>query len=137
VLLARTLRDNGSLARSLLHLGLTLRESGALDRAVTLLRESLVLQQERGNVGAIAWCLETLAGVAVAQGAAERAAYLYGAAEAARATIGAPIPAGRRVSYQRDLEAARDALGESEFSRALAAGRAAPMPEVIASALRR
>lgn len=134
-LLARTLRDNGSLARSLLHLGLTLRESGDLDRAVTLLRESLVLQQERGNVGAIAWCLEILAGIAVARGEAERSAYLYGVAEMARETIGAPIPTGRRASYQRDVAATRAGLAESEFTRVWAAGRSAPLPEVISSAL--
>ncbi|HEV2405522.1 MAG TPA: hypothetical protein VGR88_08725, partial [Ktedonobacterales bacterium] len=53
----------------------------------------------------------------------------------ARATIGAPIPQGRRAAYQRDVDAARGSLGESEFNRAWAAGSAAPLADVTRAAL--
>jgi tetratricopeptide (TPR) repeat protein len=129
---ARTL-DTGSIARSLLHLGLTLRERGDLARAGRVLIESLALHRERGNRGAVAWCLEGLAGVACAQGQPDRAARLYGAAEVLREAIGVQLSSGRRGVFNRDVAAIREALGDEAFTATWEVGRTTPLEQVIAN----
>jgi non-specific serine/threonine protein kinase len=129
--IARTL-DTGSIARSLLHLGLALRERGELRRADLVLTESLALHRERGNRGAVAWCLEGLAGVACARGQPDWAAQLYGAAEALREAIGFPMPAGRRGTFDRDVMVIRAVLGDDVCAAAWAAGHTAPVDHVLA-----
>jgi DNA-binding NarL/FixJ family response regulator len=54
----------------------------------------------------------------VARRRPERAVRLFGAAEALRGAIGAPRPAGFSGYCERDLAAARDALGEAAFAKA-------------------
>jgi tetratricopeptide (TPR) repeat protein len=129
--LARAL-DTGSIARSLLHLGLTLQERGDVARAGLVFTESLALHHERGNRGAVAWCLEGLAGVACAQRQPDCAARLYGAAEALREAIGFPLPTGRRISFDRDVVTIRTALGDEAFAATWEAGRATLLENVIA-----
>jgi predicted ATPase/transcriptional regulator with XRE-family HTH domain len=129
--LARGL-DTGSLARSLLHLGLTLRERGDLGRAQRVLADSLTLHRERGNYGAVAWCLEGLAGVACARRQLDRSAWLYGAAEALREAIGCPLSPGRHGTFDRDVATIRAALGDEALMAAWEAGRATPLEHLIA-----
>jgi tetratricopeptide (TPR) repeat protein len=129
--LAQTL-DSGSRARSLLHLGLSLREVGDLARARRALQESLSLHRERSNRGAIAWCLEGLAGVACAEGLPAQAARLFAAADALREAIGFPVPVGRRGRRERDMTAAREALGEAAFMSLWESGRCIALDRVVA-----
>ena len=57
-----------------------------------------------------------------AQGA--RAARLWGAAEALRANIGAPLPLDARLLYEPSMAAARAQLGEVAWEAAFAEGMA-------------
>jgi DNA-binding NarL/FixJ family response regulator len=63
-----------------------------------------------------------------------RAARLYGAAEAARQAIGAPMPRHHARSDQA-VARVRAGLGEPAFAAAWAAGRALPLAEAVAEAL--
>jgi hypothetical protein len=64
-----------------------------------------------------------------------RAAWLFGAAEAARERIGAPLPPGDRPLYDRHLARARADLDETAFDAAWAEGRAMTLDEAVAYAL--
>jgi hypothetical protein len=83
----------------------------------------------------IAWCLEDVAGVALAQGDPIHAARLLGAAEGLRASIGARLLAFDRTRYERTVAAARAALEAAAFAAAWAAGRALPLEQALGQAL--
>jgi non-specific serine/threonine protein kinase len=83
----------------------------------------LALFREQGDRHMVAWCLDGLAGVAVAEGQPVRAARLFGAAEALREAIGAPMSAATRAAFERHVAAARAAAGEAAFAAAWAEGR--------------
>ncbi|MDN3259373.1 BTAD domain-containing putative transcriptional regulator [Streptomyces sp. CSDS2] len=74
---------------------------------------------------ALALSLEGLAGAAALRGtraAAARAALLLGAADAARRSVGAPLPPAERTDVDRVERAARAALGDAAFTRAFTDG---------------
>ncbi|MFF5327045.1 BTAD domain-containing putative transcriptional regulator [Streptomyces rubradiris] len=74
---------------------------------------------------ALALSLEGLAGAAALRGtraAAAGAALLLGAADAARRSVGAPLPPAERTDVDRVERAARAALGDAAFTRSFADG---------------
>ncbi len=79
--------------------------------------------------------IEGLAGVAAAQGQPERAARLFGAAEAQREAHGEPLPPAYRAGYEHDVATARAQLDAATFAAAWAAGRAMTLEQAIAYAL--
>jgi tetratricopeptide (TPR) repeat protein len=88
-----------------------------------------------GNPGHIAECLEGLAGLATVGGLPERAARLFGAAQALRGDGGPARPPADQLDYDRNVAAARAALGEEAFAAAWAAGRERTREEAIRDAL--
>jgi DNA-binding CsgD family transcriptional regulator len=79
--------------------------------------------------------LECLAGLAAAHGQALGAARLFGAAEALRDAMAAPLPEVEHPDYDRDMQAARGALSAAAFAAAWAQGRALPLERAVAEAL--
>ncbi|MFF5439839.1 ATP-binding protein [Streptomyces achromogenes] len=74
---------------------------------------------------ALALSLEGLAGAAALRGtepAAACAALLLGAADAARRSVGAPLPPAERTDVDRIERAARAVLGDTAFARSFADG---------------
>ena len=67
--------------------------------------------------------LEALGHVVAAQGEPEWAAQLYGAADALREAMEAPLPPVERPDYDRRVAAVREALGAARFRAAWARGR--------------
>jgi len=121
--LLRQLDDKRSVTMSLI--GLT---DIALDRRDTatarvFIEEALAVLSEVGDRWFMALSLESFAAVAVAERQAEPAARLFGAAEALRELIQAPLPVSRRALYERYLAAARALLDGATFTRAWAEGR--------------
>jgi hypothetical protein len=76
-----------------------------------------------------------LAGVAGGWGDVERAARLWGAAEALREAIGAPLPPNLTPYHDGLVAAIRAGADEEAWAAAWAAGRALPLEEAIAAAL--
>jgi predicted ATPase/DNA-binding CsgD family transcriptional regulator len=103
--------------------------------AAALFEISLTIWQKLGNTRGVASCLAGLAGIAVLRGAPERAARLYGAADAARQTGGGVVEPTDRTVHDGGIADARAALGEDAYAAAWAAGRAQPTREMIAEAL--
>jgi hypothetical protein len=105
------------------------------ERATAFYRQSLKLHRERGIVLEVADRLEGLAKVARMQGRPERAARLFGAAQALREQLGTPLPPVERADYDRNLAAVRAALDDDAFGEAWAAGRTMQLEQAIAYGL--
>lgn len=131
----RDLGDREGVAASLCELGRAVAEAGDARSARQLAAESLALFRDLGDRSGIAATIDTLASIATAQGDAGRAARLWGAAERLRETIGTPRPPDERAHHDRDVAAARAALGAAAFDGAWQAGRAMAFEPAIASAL--
>jgi predicted ATPase/DNA-binding CsgD family transcriptional regulator len=115
--------DSVAVARAFHTLGLVARRRGDLAEARTLFEKSLNMAQEKGSRLDVAQAFEGLAGVACAQGQSESAVRLFAAAETVRQVIGAPLPPGIRMDYERDLAMTRAQLDSPTFEEAWAAGR--------------
>jgi predicted ATPase/DNA-binding CsgD family transcriptional regulator len=81
----------------------------------------------------IAGSLEGLASLESGQGKLEQAARLWGAAEALREAIGAPIYPVYRAGYEQAVALTRTQLGEKAFSVAWADGRGMTPEQVLAT----
>ncbi len=102
--------------------------------ARTLYEESLTMAAKgMGEKGVIASCLEGLADLVAAQGELVQAAWFWGAAEALREAMGAPISPVEHVSYEHAVTAVRAQLGEKSFAAAWAEGRTMTPEQALAA----
>jgi DNA-binding CsgD family transcriptional regulator len=94
------------------------------------------LMYDLGDKASIAECLEGLAAAVGAWkgGQPERAARLFGAADALRNVVGAPLSAASRPEYERNLNTARSLIHEVAFAEAWAEGRAMTLEQALALA---
>ena len=97
-----------------------------------LSQENLAASRKRNHKPHIAPCLEGVARSIAAQGDILRAARLWGAAEALREALGAPIPRIYRAVLEQAVGQARDRAGEEAFARAWAEGRTLPLEQILA-----
>jgi non-specific serine/threonine protein kinase len=131
----RTFDQPWLMGYALASLGKIARAEGDLARAAALYTESLTLRWERvGDKVGIAGSLRGLASIASLSGVYDRAARLYGAAEAVREAIAAPAPRHHSLSEQA-MANARSALGEAAFMAAWNRGRALSLTDAVAEAL--
>jgi predicted ATPase/class 3 adenylate cyclase len=134
--LAREMEDKWQLAMVVGWMGLLTVFSGdEHDLAERSLKEALTLDRELGNWAYVAYCLEGFAGLAGAKAQGGRAARLWGAAEALRKTISAPLSIEGRLYFERSMVAARDQLGEAAWESAFAQGMAMGPEEAAEYAL--
>lgn len=133
--LFRELGDRKGIAESLRSLGRVAADGGDAETARPLLRESLAMLQALGERSAIPASVEPLAALLASSGAPAQAASLWGAMAQLRETIAAPLDASERAAHERDVEAARAALGDEAFERAWRQGNAMTADEAIARAL--
>jgi predicted ATPase/DNA-binding CsgD family transcriptional regulator len=112
------------------------REIGAVDTAEDAVHEALTAFVSSGDEAGVIDALEALAGIAVTVESCQEAVRLMGAASAHRERLGYarfPIAAQR---YDRDLAAARTALGAESFERERAHGAQLSAAEAVAYARR-
>ncbi|MFF1777327.1 BTAD domain-containing putative transcriptional regulator [Streptomyces virginiae] len=107
---------------ALAELGFTAELRGDPERARALHQEGLAAARALGDVRAVALALEGLAGTAAAAGEPERAARLLGAADAARTSVGAPLPPAERHDVDRTWSTCLSALGRTAAEAAFALG---------------
>jgi tetratricopeptide (TPR) repeat protein len=127
-------REVGAAARSLAAAKIELGESAD---AGSLLSESLVLAREVGEPHGIAICLDTFAGLAATGGEVKRAAALFGASDAVRASIGAQRQPDQQILYDRWLARTLTHLDTETYSKHYEDGRALTLDEACALALGR
>jgi non-specific serine/threonine protein kinase len=102
--------------------GRVAQRSGDLAGAVALAQRSLRGYRVLGNRRDLPASLELVAECSGAQ-QAERAAQLFGAADALRTVMSLPLPPVDRELYERGVETARAALGSRKFQVAFDRGR--------------
>lgn len=121
---------------SVLHdLGYVRHLQGESFAASELMRGAITLQRQQQRKLTLIESLERCAWIAADLRRPQRAARLFGAAEAARERIGAPLPLGDRPLYDRHLARARAALDSDDFGQAWAEGRAMTLDEAVRYAL--
>ncbi|MGQ0549733.1 MAG: tetratricopeptide repeat protein [Armatimonadota bacterium] len=135
VTIRREVGDRRGLAYTLGNLAQNALERGDDVSARALLEETLTIQREIGDKRGIAYSLERFAGLAAAGGRHERAARLFGGAEALRERIGAPLSPTDRTEYDRGVAAVRAALTGAALEAAWAAGRAMAQDQAVEFAL--
>jgi predicted ATPase/DNA-binding XRE family transcriptional regulator len=123
------------MAETSLSLGLIALAQGDAALAVTHLRPALKWANKQGVRACQAWCLAGLGGAAVLDEDPERAARLWGAAEALRQSIGAREAPVSHDLQQRLMAAAREQMGQPAFDAAWAEGQAMTMEQAITLAL--
>ena len=117
----KDLGDRWSTAEALLAFARAAASQGEFAAARARYLESLAIAREIDARNHIASVLEGGA-MAAAQGEPVGAARLWGAAQALRAVIGAPLPPVYRADYARALTTIRTHLGEAAFATALDEG---------------
>ncbi len=122
--LFRDIGDSSNIAIGLMYSALAALTKGGHERVKALSQESLALLQQAEDEQHVPDCLEIMAGGAGAQGLAQRAARLWGAAEAMREAIGVPLQPEDRKLLDPYLATARSNLGEVAWQTTLAEGRA-------------
>ena len=125
----------GSFRYALDNLGWTMLLRGEYDKSEALHKDNLILCKELGDKIITSESLEGMACTAGATGSAERAARLFGAAEAVRETVGNQHSTRERTLRKPYLAAARSQLGEAAWEKAFAEGRAIGQGEAVEYAL--
>jgi hypothetical protein len=135
--LLRQMRDRGgyNVARSFV--GHTLRLQDRYAEAAAVYAETLPVWQEVRHRAAVAYELECLAGMAVADGPAstQRAATLFGAAEALRERIGSTMTVMERGEYDQAVANLRAGAEPAVVEAAWARGRALGLDQAVGYAL--
>ncbi len=111
------------------------RRQGHIPEAKKLYRETMREWQELGHRAAIAHQLECFAMLAKAGEDGQRAARIFGAAEALRERINIPMQPVERIEYDREVHELRGGMNQGEFAKYWAVGRILSMEEAIRFAL--
>ena len=127
--------DQKAIARILMNLGEARLEKGELAVAEDLIAESLRLCLAIGSDWDIADLLELMATVRSGFGHPAEAATLFGAGQALRDLLGAPLPDAEVDAYRSRLGDVKAALDPAEFDAAWERGRALPATAAVGFAL--
>jgi hypothetical protein len=133
--LAMQQHDKLELAHAWLGLAGALHRRGDEMHAQKLFCDCLRLCVELGLKREAAECVQGLAGVAAACEQAERAARLFGAADASHRLLPGTIAQVWRGNYGADLAAARTQLDEEQFNALWQQGRTMDFAEAVKYAL--
>jgi predicted ATPase/class 3 adenylate cyclase len=116
-------------------LGHVERQKGNLTQARLIYQETIKGWQDLGNRSAVAHELECFAFLAIHDEEPQRTAKLFGAAEAVRERIQAPMTDYERIEYDQSVAQLRAMLSETEFKALWAEGRSMTMEQAIQLAL--
>jgi tetratricopeptide (TPR) repeat protein len=133
--LKRELGDKWGIAAVLSNLGSVALGEGHTKAARLFLEESLMIRRELGDRWSLADSLQGFATLAFQEGQLERAARLWGAAEATRQAIGAPLAAGECARRDRYMTVVRQQLGPEAMAAAWNEGQKLAGEEVVTYAL--
>jgi tetratricopeptide (TPR) repeat protein len=122
--LARELGNLAAVGIEAGNLSMVERRLGNLDRAEALAKEALEIYASRSDEWAVPFGLSGMAAIAAERGDSTRAATLLGAAEASMEAQGTQWPPDERIQYDQTVATLANAMGEAEFAKARANGRA-------------
>lgn len=124
-----------AIAGSLLNLARIAEKEGDYATVEALARRSLAIYGTWETPWDVAQCLELLAKALDARDHPERAARLFGAADAVRAATGYGLPPADKPSHHDTMAMVKKHLGAEAFATVWREGRAMTMQEAIAYAL--
>jgi tetratricopeptide (TPR) repeat protein len=133
--LTHELGDKHVKGYALCELGIIAQRLGQSDRATAVLKESVGMLSGVGDRWGLTRGLEALAAVALEQQQLARAARLFGAAEAWREAMGAPIEPFERLAQQSQVDEVRAGLGTAASEKLWNEGRAMTSQETVAFGL--
>jgi len=133
--LQRELGAKGDVAMFLCNLGWITLLQNDLGRATDLYRESLTLSWDTGLNPIVQSTMEGFACVAGAKGDADRAAQLWGAAQALHETKGIPRDIDFLAEADARISAVRSGMGEEAWEESWRKGRAMTLDEAVSYAL--
>jgi tetratricopeptide (TPR) repeat protein len=133
--LARQEGNVGTVAAEAGNLSMVERQLGNLDHAEALAHEALDIAARRGNALAIPWMMNSVAAVAAAKGAHERAATVLGAADSLLEAAGGEWPPDELVQHEQTTSVLTEAMGQAELERVRAVGRSMTAAEAVDFAL--
>jgi len=119
------------------NLGYIAQHQSDYQHAMNFFKEGLAIQNQMDNQAGIAECLLGIAGVLSAQGQAEEAAQLFGAAEALRLSVGASLWPADRVEADFIFADLRRLLSEENLKTSMANGQAIPIEQTVTEQLAR
>jgi predicted ATPase/DNA-binding CsgD family transcriptional regulator/Tfp pilus assembly protein PilF len=131
----RDLEDKYGIAAAVHNLGNIARHMGDMARAHELLSESILIARQLGDRPNLSTRLADLAGLWLAQGQPERAARVFGAAQALGARVGATMYEGQRLIYEHEVSQGLAQMGEEAWRAAWEEGRAMHLDDACALAL--
>jgi len=111
------------------------RHTGNLAQARLIYRETIAGWQKLGNRSALAHELECFGFLALAAGDPQRAARLFGSAEALREKIATPMTDWERAEYNQSMTQLRSSLDEKALNLLWAEGRDMTMEQAVQFAL--
>jgi predicted ATPase/class 3 adenylate cyclase len=111
------------------------RIQGRYEQAESSYRETILEWQRLGHRAAVAHQLECFALLASLRNQSERAARLFGAAEALRESISIPMTNYEHLEYERQVAELRAGMEAADFDRAWAEGRSLTMEAAIQAAI--
>ncbi len=135
--LQRELGDMWAIAASLANLGAAALNQREYGQAAAYYLESLPLLNDLSDKASLAECLEGFAAAIGTWrgGMTGRAMLLFGAADALREGIGAPLSAASRPEYERNVYAVRAQLGGGDAVIAWEKGRQLTLEEALSLSL--
>ena len=116
-------------------LGETHLAQGAGQLAAAHFAERLAVARDLGDREGIAWCLAGLAGAAAVNEEPEQAAWLWGAAEALRRSLGVREAPAAHATHARLKVQVQAQIGPAAFTASWAAGEVANVSEAVERAL--
>ncbi len=125
----------GRSRNSLNNLGNVYRALGEQETANSLYHESLEINQDLGDLWAIAYLLEDIGVLSLQQGRPERALRLAGASSELRQKIGAPLSPADQTRLEEMLLPARRILSASDQAVAWSNGKNMTLDQAIKEAL--
>jgi predicted ATPase len=131
-------RETGSgfrISQVLVFLGWAAVRQGNYGEAIAVLEEGLLRAQELGLVSTMYWGLVALGALEGAQNSTERAAVLFGAAEAFRSAEGISLSPTNLMELRSEIEAVQTRLQEAIWNRLWKRGAAMTIEEAISNAL--
>lgn len=111
------------------------RDPARMPEALAALREALLAYRALGDDWGTGGVVSAFACVAAEAGDGERAARLFGAADAMLARMGVFLPPTDLERYRAVAAALRETMGPATYDRGYAAGQALPPDEAVAEAL--
>ncbi|HEX6479459.1 MAG TPA: LuxR C-terminal-related transcriptional regulator, partial [Ktedonobacteraceae bacterium] len=131
--LFKEMQQQHGMAVSLYALAQVASVQGDYASSQALYEQGIVVARKSGDKRTVIFGLEGLAVAVAVQGKYAWAAQLWGAAEAQREIIGAPLSAVERDPYNRAVTAARTQPGEQAFAAAWSEGRTMSPEQVLAA----